>query len=179
MRYPAPRLPFDDEAPTNPVIGVLVKPDDDCQCGQQVAVIEAASPPHAGGLVCYSCGTHRGWLPHHAYNFIDEIINQFGRPTEPVAYRRGPTSSTEGKDMKFDNTNRGSLFSNKASKKVETDPDFSGSINIAGNEYYLNGWTRIAKQSGNKFISLSVRPKQEAKPKPDSSPAPFDDEIGF
>jgi hypothetical protein len=144
-----------------------------------VAVIEAASPPHAGGLVCFSCGKHRGWLPHHAYNFIVEIINQFGRPTEPVAYRRGTTSSTEGKDMKFDNTNRGSLFSNKEAKKVETDPDFSGSINVAGAEYWLKGWTKIAKQSGNKFISLSVRPKTEPKTELSKSAAPFDDEIGF
>jgi hypothetical protein len=74
----------------------------------------------------------------------------------------------------FDNTNRGSLFSNKDRKKSETDPDFSGSININGAEFWLNGWTKTAKASGKKFISLSVRPKGAASEKP-----AFDDSMPF
>jgi hypothetical protein len=162
----------------DPIIGLLVHPDDDCRdCGEQTAVIEAGQPPHAGALVCYACGKHRGWLPRRVRDFIIETINQFGRPTEPIAYRRGP--STEGIiDVKtFDNTNRGSLFNNQASKKSETDPDYSGSINIDGNEYALRGWIKVSKNKGTKFLSLSARVK-EAKPEPRRA-APFNDDIGI
>jgi hypothetical protein len=159
------------------LIGLTVRPDDDCPaCGEGVSIIKAAKPPHVGALVCVGCGKHRGWLPRHARDFITETIKQFGRPNEPIAYRRG-LSSTEGNiDVKhFDNTNRGSLFSNKEGKKVETDADYSGSININGVEYWLKGWSKVAKTSGKKFLSLSVRPKTE-KPKP---AAPFNDDVGF
>jgi hypothetical protein len=151
-------------------VGVHVRPDDNCQCGEGVAVISAGRPPHAAGLVCITCHGHRGWLPHRAHAFILETIKQFGRPNEPIAYRRG-LSSPEGHSMKnFDN--RGSLFKNN--KKAETEPDFSGTLNIDGTEYRLSGWAKVAK-TGNKYLSLSVRPKAE-RPK---VAAPLDDKIGF
>ncbi len=176
MRFQAPRLPFAENPaadPTDPLVGILVQPDDDCSCGEQVAVIEPSAPPHAGRLVCYSCGKHRGWLPRHASNFITELINKFGRPTEPVAYRRGLTSSTEGDHMKFDNSNRGALFKEEK-KKAETDPDYSGTVNVNGADFWLKGWIKTATKSGKKFLSLSVQPKSEA-----SSAHPFDDSVAF
>ena len=185
MRFLAPRTSIgnspDDIEPQffeddDPLVGVRVRPDDDCACGEGVAVIKAAKPPHSGNLICIACGKHRGWLPRHAAQFILEIIKKVGRPSEPVAYRRG-LSSTEGNtDVKhFDNTNCGSLFNNQAAKKSETDPDYSGSINIDGRDYWLKGWAKISKTKGTKFLSLSVRPKeQEAK-----KAAPFNDEISF
>jgi hypothetical protein len=159
----------------NPLVALTVRPDDDCSCGEGVAVLKAAPPPHVAELVCVGCQRHRGWLPIRARDFILETINKFGRPHEPIAYRRG-ISSPEGhlKMKKFDNTNRGSLFSNKQDKRVDTDPDFSGSININGVDFTLKGGTKVGKQSGTKFISLSVRPKNADKPKP-----AFDDDVGF
>lgn len=59
----------------------------------------------------------------------------------------------------FDNTNRGSLFKNEK-KTEEKHPDMSGSINIEGVEYWISSWTKTSK-AGTKFMSLSVRPKQE------------------
>jgi hypothetical protein len=153
--------------PINEIIGVLVQPDDGCSCGEQVAVVEAPVPPHAGSLVCCSCGKHRGWLPERARDFITETIKQFGRPTEPVAYRRSPT---EGANVKSDNNNRGALF--KETKKTDTDPDYSGTINISGTDYWLKGWVKTATKSGKKFLSLSVRPKQQSE-------APFNDSVDF
>ena len=159
------------------LIGLTVRPDDDCPaCGEGVSIIKAAKPPHVGALVCVGCGKHRGWLPRRARDFITETIKQFGRPNEPIAYRRG-LSSTEGNtDVKhFDNTNRGSLFSNKESKKLDTDADYSGSINISGAEFWLKGWIKTSKTKGTKFLSLSVRPKApEAKADPS-----FNDDIGL
>ena len=178
MRFQAPRLPFAVNPVADPVdllVGMLVQPDDDCSCGEQVAVIEAAPLPHTGGLVCCSCGCHRGWLPRHAYNFITELIDKFGRPTEPVAYRRGPTSSTEGANMKFDNGNRGALF-REEKKKAETDPDYSGTVNVNGADFWLKGWIKTATKSGKKFLSLSVRPKSESNA---NGKPPFNDSVDF
>jgi len=59
----------------------------------------------------------------------------------------------------YDNTNRGSLFKNDK-KTEEKHPDLSGSINIEGTEYWISGWSKVSK-GGQKFISLSVRQKQE------------------
>lgn len=59
----------------------------------------------------------------------------------------------------YDNTNRGSLFKNDK-KTEEKHPDLSGSLNIEGTEYWISGWSKVSK-GGQKFISLSVRQKQE------------------
>lgn len=60
--------------------------------------------------------------------------------------------------MAYDN-NSGALFKNDR-KKTEKHPDFTGTINVNGDEFYLSGWSKEAQQSGKKFISLSVTPKQ-------------------
>ncbi len=61
----------------------------------------------------------------------------------------------------YDNTNRGLLAKNDR-KQGETQPDYTGSININGVEYWLNGWLRVGKNgrlAGQKYFSLSVKPK--------------------
>lgn len=63
----------------------------------------------------------------------------------------------------YDNTNRGSLFDNDKKEK-ETHPDFTGSINVDGKEYWLNGWKKTSK-TGKRFFSLSVNPKNGAAKK--------------
>jgi hypothetical protein len=77
----------------------------------------------------------------------------------------------------FDNTKRGALFSNKDCKETETDPDYSGTINVAGEEYWLKGWLKTSK-AGQKFLSLSVRLKR-AEPKKTDRRAEFSDEVPF
>ena len=61
--------------------------------------------------------------------------------------------------MDYDNTNRGALFKND-DKQSDKHPDYKGSINIDGVEYWLSSWIKTSKQ-GNKFMSLSVQPKQQ------------------
>lgn len=61
--------------------------------------------------------------------------------------------------QQYDNTNRGSLFKNDK-KTEEKHPDLNGSINIDGVDYWISGWSKVSK-GGQKFISLSVRQKQE------------------
>jgi len=86
----------------------------------------------------------------------------------------------------YDNTNSGRLLKNKRKEK-DTHPDYSGSINVGGVEYWLNGWLKVGKEGskipGEKFFSLSVRPKDEQRaPAPAPTPPPrdeFNDDIPF
>lgn len=57
----------------------------------------------------------------------------------------------------YDNRNRGALFRNNRKEK-ETHPDYNGTINVEGKEYYLNAWLREGKSG--KFFSMSVKPKE-------------------
>lgn len=60
----------------------------------------------------------------------------------------------------YDNTNRGVLFKNEG-KKSSNFPDYSGNINIDGEERDIAAWVRKAKKSGKIFISIKVEPPQE------------------
>lgn len=76
--------------------------------------------------------------------------------------------------MAYDNTNTGMLARNERKEK-DTHPDYRGSINIEGREFWLSGWLKEGKpggkMEGKKFFSLSVEPK-EAQPAPTPAPAP-------
>ena len=68
----------------------------------------------------------------------------------------------------YDNTNGGALFPNDKKEK-ETHPDFRGSINVEGKEYWIKGWKKIAK-SGMKFLSVAVNPKEAQIPQTEDDP---------
>jgi hypothetical protein len=59
----------------------------------------------------------------------------------------------------YDNTNRGSIWKNEKKEK-DTHPDFTGSINVDGVDYWLNGWRR-KEGAGPKSpaMTFTVRPK--------------------
>ena len=56
--------------------------------------------------------------------------------------------------------NSGALFRDDRKAK-ETDRDYSGSITIAGAEYWLSAWVRTSSKTGKRFLSLSAKPKVE------------------
>lgn len=64
--------------------------------------------------------------------------------------------------MQYDNTNRGILGKN-FNKTADNHPDYSGSININGAEFWLSGWLKEGK--AGKFFSLSVKPKDAKAPR--------------
>jgi ribosome modulation factor len=80
----------------------------------------------------------------------------------------------------YDNTNKGILGRNDR-KTQDNHPDFSGSINVDGRDYWLSGWIKERKDGSGRFFSLSVKPKDgvsgSAAPRP--APADLDDEIPF
>lgn len=59
----------------------------------------------------------------------------------------------------YDNTNSGALFKNDKDGN-ESRPDYKGSINVGGVDYWISSWLKTSKK-GTKFMSLSVQPKDE------------------
>lgn len=83
----------------------------------------------------------------------------------------------------YDNTNRGALWRNDDMREGKKDPEFRGSINVDGVDYWVNGWKR--KPGANPkapALSLSVsRKDQNRAPNPANNPPAddFDDDIPF
>ena len=60
--------------------------------------------------------------------------------------------------MERDNTNRGAIWKNRKKEK-DTHPDFTGSLNVDGVEYWVNAWRRKDDAPSNApALSFSVRP---------------------
>lgn len=81
--------------------------------------------------------------------------------------------------MAFDRTNTGTLGRNKRKEK-DTHPEYTGQINIEGVEYWLSAWVKDG--NGEKFFSLSVKPKDQAQQAPAKSSKQdsfTDDDIPF
>lgn len=57
----------------------------------------------------------------------------------------------------YDNTNRGALFKNNRKEK-DSHPDYNGSLNVGGHDYWISAWLKTDK-NGGKFMSLSVKQK--------------------
>ena len=62
--------------------------------------------------------------------------------------------------MNYDNTNRGAIWGN-TKKEKDTHADFTGSINVEGVEYWLNGWKRKPDDNPKSpAMRLSVKRKE-------------------
>ncbi len=89
----------------------------------------------------------------------------------------------------YDNRNKGAIWPNDRMREGKQDPHFTGSLNVDGNEYWVNAWKRKsdAKQ-GSPSLTFAVNRKDQnkapnpAKPPPEPTPPPedsFDDDIPF
>lgn len=72
---------------------------------------------------------------------------------------------------KYDNTNSGALFTNDR-KETEKHPDYTGSINVGGHDYWLSAWKKKSKD-GKSFLSMAVKLKdgQTRDSRKDEQPA--------
>ena len=62
--------------------------------------------------------------------------------------------------MQYDNSNRGAIFKND-DKQQDNHPDYKGSLNVNGVDLWVSGWLKTSEKTGKKFMSLSVKPKDE------------------
>jgi hypothetical protein len=77
-----------------------------------------------------------------------------------------------------DNTNRGVLFKN-TDKENPKHADYNGTINVNGQEFWLNAWINESK-AGTKYLSLSIKPKKSPVATTGAGASvPFDDPIPF
>jgi hypothetical protein len=142
-------------------------------CHNNVAAIYPGKAQHAAELRCADCGAHRGWLPQQALIFINQTAARFGAPSEPIILR---DSTIGGHQMEKRYDNSGILFKNDE-KENDKHPDYRGSITVNGIEHWLSAWIKQGKKG--KFMSLSVKPKNDSKNDAKSIPADLNDEIPF
>jgi len=90
----------------------------------------------------------------------------------------------------YDNTNRGVLFRNQRKESGDNKPDYTGKLDVNGEEVFISGWVKEVKngeRAGEKFLSLAVQNKNQAngqRPKPpkaaeNSANDQQDDDIPF
>ncbi len=79
----------------------------------------------------------------------------------------------------YSNTNSGALFKNDR-KETEKHPDYRGSLNVEGTEYWMSAWLKVSKK-GDKYMSIAVSAKdQNRAPNPQTAQADdFDDPLPF
>jgi hypothetical protein len=61
--------------------------------------------------------------------------------------------------QQYDNTNRWVLFKNERKDK-DTSPDYTGTLNVDGVEYFLDAWLKDGK-NGGKFFSGRIKRKDK------------------
>jgi hypothetical protein len=152
------------DSPT--VVGLEVKLarniDSEQPCHDNVAVIHPGKAQHVGELRCAACGAHRGWLSQSTRDFILETVRRFGAPVEPITVRQQEMTMSD-----FDDTNRGALFRND-DKTEEKHPDYRGSLNVGGRDFWLSAWLKVSKK-GTKYMSLAIKPKNADTAQPKKS----------
>jgi hypothetical protein len=92
--------------------------------------------------------------------------------------------------MTFDNRNRG-ILGNNWKKTHENSPDMTGTLDVDGREYFIDGWLKHRKDGKGTFYSLrvklkevrTVRQEQDRRPEPTRAPEPrrheLDDDLPF
>jgi hypothetical protein len=62
--------------------------------------------------------------------------------------------------MEYDNKNRGAIWKNDK-QETENHPDFKGSLNVEGIEYWVSAWKRKEGANPNApALSFNIQPKE-------------------
>lgn len=87
--------------------------------------------------------------------------------------------------MEYDNTNTGILTRNQ-NRETDKHPEYRGSVNVNGEEFWLSAWVREGKEGGKlegqKYFSLSLTPKDAPKAAPKAASKPVEieeDDVPF
>lgn len=68
--------------------------------------------------------------------------------------------------MAYDNTNTGMIAKNERMRPEKKDPEYTGSINVEGAEYWVKAWINTgkdgSKMEGKKYFSLKLEAKEGA-----------------
>jgi hypothetical protein len=87
-------------APSTSLIGLQVTLERrPCLCGGITVTVGSSVGPHYAVLKCSACDRYRGWLSHDTAHFLNTIIDNFGRPTEPVVVRNSRTSADDSQSQ--------------------------------------------------------------------------------
>jgi len=58
----------------------------------------------------------------------------------------------------YDNTNRGAIWKNQR-KESDKHPDFTGSLNVEGKDYYVSAWRKEPNGDRSPVMSFSIKAK--------------------
>ena len=79
--------------------------------------------------------------------------------------------------MTYDNTNSGMMMRNDR-RQSDSHPEFTGSINVAGVDYWISAWVNTGKAGskidGRKYFSIKLSPKDAPKVAPKAQYMTFD-----
>lgn len=76
-------------------------------------------------------------------------------------------------------TNRGILGRNDRKEPGSNQADFTGSLNVNGQDFYLDAWTQKTKDGARSFFSVRVKPKDAPKAAPARQQSSADDDGDF
>jgi hypothetical protein len=64
----------------------------------------------------------------------------------------------------YDNTNRGALFLNKRKTQGDNRPDWTGKIDIDGQEFFISAWEKMSNRTGERYLSLARQTQDNNRP---------------
>ena len=64
-------------------------------------------------------------------------------------------------EKQYDDTNRGAIWKNHKQREGYRDPQFTGTLNVEGQDFYISGWKNEKQGDTQPVLSLSVRKKEQ------------------
>ena len=81
--------------------------------------------------------------------------------------------------MEYDNTNRGSIWMNDK-KETENHPDFKGSLNVNGQDFWVSAWKRKeGAKPTSPSLTFSIKAKNEGVGQVSNTSQEPNDDIPF